>query len=36
MVDFAQVISQVTATVKLTTVGYIIQLDFDNDMWSYM
>jgi hypothetical protein len=36
MVDFAQVISQFKPIVKLTAVGYIIQLDSDDGMWSYL
>jgi len=36
VVDFAQVISQVKTMVKLTAVGYIIQLDPDDGLWSYL
>jgi hypothetical protein len=36
MADFAQVISQVKPMVKLTAVGYIIHLDSDDGMWSYL
>ena len=36
MVDFAQVINQVKPMLKLTAVGYVIQLDSDDGMWSYL
>jgi hypothetical protein len=36
MVDFAQVMSHIKPMVKLTAVGYIIQLDSDDGMWSYL